>query len=48
MNLAYYEQTGQTLYSDFAAIIKFVLEKAISATTNPLPQSIQCRCGPQK
>lgn len=43
MNLTRYGQTGQTLYGDFAAIVKFILEEAITATGNPQPQSIQCR-----
>jgi len=43
MNLTRYEQTGEMLYGDFAATVKFILEEAITATETPQPQSIQCR-----
>ncbi len=42
MNIANYEQTGHSLYEDFAAIVRFILEKAI-AMGAPQPQAIQHR-----
>jgi hypothetical protein len=39
-----YEQKYETIYSEFAAVVRSILEKAIAATDGvPLPQSIQCR-----
>jgi hypothetical protein len=32
MNLTSYEQTGQTLYGEFATIVSFILEQTIAAT----------------
>lgn len=43
MDLVQYEQMGQTLYGDFAGIIRFVVEQATAAADVPRPQSIQFR-----
>lgn len=43
MNLTSYEQTGQTLYGEFATTASFILEQTIAATGAPRPQSIQHR-----
>ncbi len=43
MNLTSYEQTGQTLYGEFATTVSFILEQTIAATGAPRPQSIQHR-----
>jgi ppGpp synthetase/RelA/SpoT-type nucleotidyltranferase len=43
MNLRDYEQTGHSLYGEFAAIVKLILEQAISAAGLPRPQSVQYR-----
>lgn len=43
MNPTRYEQTGQTLYGEFATIVRFILEQTIAAAGAPRPQSIQQR-----
>lgn len=43
MDLVQYEQMGQTLYGDFAGIVRSVVEQAIAAADVPRPQSIQFR-----
>jgi len=43
MDLVQYEQIGQTLYGDFAGIVRTVIEQAIAAADLPRPQSIQFR-----
>lgn len=44
MNLEEYESRFRALYSEFADIVRFIIEKAIEAEGNiPRPQSIQCR-----
>jgi ppGpp synthetase/RelA/SpoT-type nucleotidyltranferase len=43
LNLTDYEQRGEGLYGEFAALIKFILERAIGASDAPQPQSILLR-----
>lgn len=43
MNFEEYEQKLERLYSEFATIVKFLLEHSIAASDGPRPQSIQCR-----
>lgn len=43
MNLQEYKQEYYHLYEDFAATVKFLLEKALQTTAIPRPQSIQYR-----
>ena len=44
MNFDDYEQKHQTVYTEFAGVVKYILEKALAETTeSPRPQSIQSR-----
>lgn len=44
MNITEYETRCELLYAEFAGVVKYVLEKAIAATSDaPRPQSIQSR-----
>lgn len=43
MNFDCYKKKSQSLYAEFAGIVRFILEQAIAATGAPRPQSIQHR-----